>query len=627
MSRIQPPFEFTCCGRPSAPLCALAILLLAFPAAAGAKSDFLAPLNLPDVKVGGEIGRRIQVTIHNNLLQLDADHDFLRPFAEEPRRGQYIGLGKTLDATVKFAAYSGDARVLALRKHFLEETFKAQEADGYIGTFPPAKRIVTLWDVHEMGYLIWAWLQDYRYFGESASLTAARRAADYLVENWSRLPPDWGAASSTAPHVAFTGIERTMVALYQATADARYLEFCSKTRALNDWNLPIIIGRRRGIEGHVYAYLARCLAQLELYRIQPSPQLLAPSQRAVDFLTRQDGMLITGSAGQTEIWTADQDARGEAGETCALAYQLRVYDSLLRMNGNPRMGDLMERTIFNALFASQSPDGRHLRYYAPLEGKRSYWKTDTYCCPCNFRRIVAELPLMAFYQAPDGVAVNLYTPSQARLKLTPDRIVNLAQETDYPNSGRIRLRIAPEQPAQFTLRMRIPAWATNASVTLNGQPAPGPVLPGTFFELCREWRSGDHVDLDLPMSWRLVKGRQRQAGRVAVMRGPLAFCLNPAQNPTLATLDGADLGYLLLQPSSFGDPVPNTAVRPDGLGCQLQAWKPGTGLSQTPDYKLTLTEFPDPAGQATYFRLRDFDAAVEDELLSGGGKPAKSLTE
>jgi hypothetical protein len=99
------------------------------------------------------------------------------------------------------------------------------------------------------------------------------------------------------------------------------------------------------------------------------------------------------------------------------------------------------------------------------------------------------------------------------------------------------------------------------------------------------------------------------------MRGPQVFCLDPAQNPALAKLDGTELGYLALNPASLAAPVSNAAVRPDGLGCRIQAWKPGFGLGKNADYELTLTEFADPAGKATYFRLRDFAGAVEDELF------------
>ncbi len=364
----------------------------------GFGADVMRPLDLREVRVGGEIGRRIEITITNNLLVLDADRDFLPPFQARTNETGYIGLGKLIDATAKLAAYSGDSRVEALRRHLVAETIQAQQPDGYIGLMAAPHRVGGLWDVHEMGYLIYGLLTDYQYFGEERALAAACRAADYLVQRWPTLPADWCVGTDVAPHVAATGLERTMLALHCQTGEAAYLDFTVKTRGLPGWDLPIVVGRRRGIEGHVYAYLARCLAQLELHRMQPNPRLLHQTERALDFMLQHDGLHITGGTGQCEIWTDDQDGRGDLGETCATAYQLRVYDSLLRLNGDARMGDLIERTIFNTLFAAQSPDGRRLRYFAPTEGPRAYWPTDTYCCPCNYRRIVSELPAMVFYQ-------------------------------------------------------------------------------------------------------------------------------------------------------------------------------------------------------------------------------------
>lgn len=580
-------------------------------------AEVLAPLSVREVRVGGEIGRRIAITITNNLLVLHADRGFLEPFRGKKAKDGYIGLGKLIDATVRFAAHSGDPRLLALKRHLVEETLKAQEPDGYVGMIAPEHRVRALWDIHEMGYIIWGLLTDYEYFGDARSLAAARKAADYLVRHWSKRPPNWAEQTSVADHVAVTGIERTMLALGRATGAPEYLDFVLQTRALPEGDLPIVIGRRPGIEGHIYAYLARCLAQIEWYGLKPDPRLLTQTDRALEFMLRRNGLHLTGATGQCEIWTDDQDGRGDLGETCATAYQLRVYDSLLRLRGEARMGDLMERTIFNTLFAAQSPDGRRLRYFAPTEGPRAYWPTDTYCCPCNYRRIVAELPAMVFYRSTDGVMVNLYTPAQAQLAVAENIPLTIRQETDYPNTGRIQLHLEPAQPARFALRLRIPAWARGGRVTINGQPADGPIKPGTFFEVSREWKSGDRVTVDLPMAWRLVKGRQRQAGRVAVMRGPQVFCLNPAQEAALAKLDGVDLGYLTLDPASLGEPVRNDAARPGGLGCRVQVWKPGFGLAKTGDLTVTLTEFPDPEGKATYFRLRDFSVAVDDELIAG----------
>jgi uncharacterized protein len=594
-------------------------LVLLFPGASFG-SDALTPLSLRDVQVGGEIGRRITITITNNLLVLDADRDFLPSFRAKTAKDGYIGLGKLIDATVKFAAQSGDPRVLALKQHLVAETLKTQESDGYIGIMAPAYRVWSLWDTHELGYIIWGLLTDYKYFGEERSLAAARKAADYLIQRWPSMPANWGDDTDVAPHVALTGLERTMLALSRQTGAAPYQDFVVQTRRLPEWDLPIVVGRRSGIEGHIYAYLARSLAQLELYRAQPNRRLLGQSDRALDFMLHHDGLLITGGAGQCEIWTDDQDGRGDLGETCATAYQLRVYDSLLRLRGDARMGDLIERTIYNALFAAQSPDGRRLRYFAPVEGERVYWQTDTYCCPCNYRRIVSELSAMVFYLAQGGVTVNLYTPAQAKLSVGNAVPLAIRQETDYPNSGHVQLRLDPTRPVRFPLQLRIPAWAPGASLTVNGRPVAAAAKPGTFVTLNREWKPGDEVMLDLPMPWRLVKGRQRQAGRVAVMRGPQLFCLNPTQNPALAKLDGVELGYLALDPTSLTEPVEHSAIRPGGLGCRVQVWKPGFGVGKKADFTLTLTEFPDPDGRATYFRLRDFSAAVDDELLAAKAK-------
>ena len=324
--------------------------------------------------------------------------------------------------------------------------------------------------------------------------------------------------------------------------------------------------------------MARCLAQIELNRMQPDVQLLRPAHRAIDFMLDHDGALITGATGQAEIWTDDQDGRGDLGETCATAYQLRVADALLRLDGQARLGDLIERTIYNALFAAQSPDGRHLRYFSPIEGPRVYFPGDTYCCPCNYRRIVSELPLMVFYRANNGLVVSLYTPAKARLQVARDVVLSVVQETDYPNSGRVQLRLDPSRPPAFPVRLRIPLWAHSARVTINEQPQDVKPQPGTFLVLQREWKSGDRVTLEMPMTWRLVKGRQRQAGRVAIMRGPLVFCLNPASSPGSRQTGRRRPRRVPARPLALGDPVPSTTVRPDGLACRARFWPPGFGI-------------------------------------------------
>ncbi len=159
--------------------------------AASAGDDALKALDLRQVKVGGEIGRRIDVTVRNNLLVLDAEKDFLAHFRGKTTHEGYIGLGKLVDAAVRLAAYTNDEKVIALKQRLVEETIKTQEPDGYIGTMAVPDRMWGLWDIHEMGYIIYALTSDYHYFGQRRSLDAARKAADYILERWTQKPADW----------------------------------------------------------------------------------------------------------------------------------------------------------------------------------------------------------------------------------------------------------------------------------------------------------------------------------------------------------------------------------------------------------------------------------------------------
>ena len=579
-----------------------------------AHSNALMPLDIRHVKVGGEIGRRIDVTVENNIMVLDADADFLAPFQKRTRRGGYVGLGKLIDALVRFAAYTGDQRVLERKQHVVRETIATQEPDGYLGMFVPKQRVWALWDIHEMAYLIYALTTDYHYFGEGASLGAARKAADYIIERWSADPAKEPGGGDITVYMAVTGLEPALLALHEASGDARYLDFCLTQRKLAEWDGPIVLGRWGQIQGHAYAYMCRCLAQLRLHRIQPAPSLLEPTRRAMDFMIRQDGLAITGTCGQHECWHDTQDGAANLGETCATAYLIRLLDEVLRMDGAPLYGDMMERAIHNALFAAQSPDGRRIRYYSPFEGPRSYFEGDTYCCPCNYRRIVAELPAMIYYQSDEGITLNLYTPSIARTECGGVPLT-VAQETAYPSSGQVSIRLDPARSVSFALRLRIPRWCSEAKVAVNGQPLEGTIEAGAFFAIEREWQPGDRVELDMPMPLRLVKGRKAQAGRVTVMRGPLVFCLNRARNESLAS---EDLRLITIDPSTLAGPSPDVSVHPDGLSCTVRAWRTTNWYPKAKtDWELILTEFADPGGEAAYFHVPNPNESVfvEDELI------------
>ena len=600
------------------------LAILVAPSAAQAV-DPLQPIEHRQIKLGGEIGQRIDLTVHGNLLKLDVDKDFLRPFQvrklmkafqEREANCDFVGLGMLIDATVRMAAYTGDPKVIALKKHLVDETIKTQESDGYIGIMKPASRMWKLWDLAEMNFLVYGLLSDYRLFHEKDSLTASRKLADYILARWAAEPQGDPTEGIITVDMAFVGLERAFLVLSDVTGDAKYRDFCLVHRKLREWNRPITIGRWGHIEGHAYTFLELCLAQLYLHREEPSERLLEPTRRLMEFLTHGDGLTVVGNCGDHECWDDTQSGTINHAETCATACLIRVLDELMRQEGDSRYGDIMERAVYNGLFAAQSPDGRKIRYYTAFDGPRTYWPVDTYCCPNNFRRLIADLPTFVYYRAGKGLAVNLYTSSSMKLDLGDGVSLAVGQETDYPNSGNVTIQLDPSRPAEFPLLLRIPRWCSGATVRVNGKGVEKAVPSGSYFSVERVWKSGDRVQLEMPMPWRLVKGHKMQAGRVALLRGPLVFCLNRNQG---TSLKDTDLRLLTLRPDSIEGPMPDDTVRPGGMACKVRCWPPGAWYPVEPaKLEFTLTEYADPAGEATYLHVPNPNATrfVEDELVS-----------
>ena len=576
------------------------------------------PFALPpgSVKVGGEIGRRIDVTVSHNLLALDLENDFLKPLRERNEDSGYTGLGKLIDATVRLSLYTRDERVLALKQHLVSEVLKTQEKDGYIGYIVPGKRVWELWDVQEIAYIFYGLAMDHRFYGEAASLEGARKLADFLIAIWNAAPEKQFGNPKITIQMPLAGVDDALLALSDETKDPKYVSFIRDMRKTVGWDDHIVLGRWGLVEGHVYTYLAQSVAMMRLDRLEPNPRLLDPSVHLLDFLRNGNGMAITGAIGDHECFHDTQEGTINLGETCASVYTVFWLDELIRREGNALYGDMMERVIFNTLFGAQSNEGRQLRYYTAFDGPRHYFPKDTYCCPNNFRRGIAALPDHIYYSVEDGLAVNLYTESSTDVALGGGLTVRLQQETKYPSGGEVAVHVDPSSAARFPLRLRIPAWCANPHVTVNGQASEFPGGARPIPRPSSRVEIGRPGAIDLPMSPRWVKGRQSQLGHVALMHGPQLFCLNRTRHPELKEVD---LRLLVIDPQTLEGPLADDSVRPGGLAFRVKAWKPGAWYPlEELDYTLTLTEFPDPGGEATFFKVPNPGDSrfVADELLA-----------
>ncbi|MBN1910570.1 MAG: glycoside hydrolase family 127 protein [Pirellulales bacterium] len=585
--------------------------------------DKLRSVRLTQGELSGEIGRRLDELIEKNFMVIDLERDFVEPFRKRPAGDRrYIGVGKVIDAGSRFAAYTGDPRVARRTARLIEELMKTRDADGYLGHMPvepDGQQNGRNWILHDQEYSVLGLVDHWRYCGDRKSLDYAREVADYILKSFPRV--------AQRDRVCTAGLPEAMLTLYGCTGDRRYLTFAAdmphgfphgetEHASLRKWRKDNLTGPTTS---HVYVNVARCYAQTMLYRWEGDEGLLEASRFVLRELTRRGGCLfVIGSASDGERFSYTQNGRGPVAESCVTDYLIRWFGSLLRLEGDLRYGDLIERAVYNALFAAQDPAGRRIRYFTPFEGPRRYFENDGFCCPGNHRRIIAELPEMVYYQTADGaVVLNLFTQSKKTFALPGGRSVTIQQETDYPTSGVVKIQVTPSEPTEFSLRLRIPRWCPKATLTLAGEPA-RPVAPGAkYFELRRTWSPGDTLTLDMPMPWRLVRGHQTQEGRVALMRGPVVYCIGTAQNTELLKKIKAP-NDLVLDPTSLGRPVADPSVRPDGLKVSATARLVGSDKS-SPPLAVVLTEFVDPTGVATYFRIPDLSVAVEDELISAAG--------
>lgn len=591
--------------------------------------DHLSHIDIRSLELKGELGRRVDVTIDNNIKTLDLHNNFTGHFALKQGPdivGGFVAMGMLIDASVRLAAYSQDPGLIQIKEDIVNKVISAQLENGYSGFYKEEKRLWNPdgdlgdnWDIHEMAFIIDGLLSDYQFFGQEKSLEAAKKTADFILEHWHEMPEEYDI--NVDMHVLDTGIDWAIIRLYRVTGEKRYLQFSEEKKSLYDWDTPIVIGRRQGVSGHMFAYFAMCMAQMELYRITGDPALLQQTEKAIDFFLAQDGLTITGSAGQREIWTNDQDGEGDLGESCASAYQLRVYESLMRLSGKSVFGDLIERTVYNGLFAAQSPDGNQIRYYTPFEGERHYYPFEHMCCPGNFRRIISELPSMVYYRTmEDGIAVNLYAESSVSIKLENGIDVKMEQETDYPNTGLVLLSVDPEESTIFPLNLRIPLWAKERSISVNGVSLNEEIIPGEFLSIERKWKKGDQLRIEFGMDFRFIEGRKRNAGRVALMRGPLIYGLNLSLNKEVSAngeREFNDLRRILLDPETLRGPFTDSTVRPGGTAFEISGWreKYSGKADRRHEFRMRLTEFPDPGMEFIYFKIPDYSIQVADELV------------
>jgi DUF1680 family protein len=267
---------------------------------------------------------------------------------------------------------------------------------------------------------------------------------------------------------------------------------------------------------------------------------LALGQRAYFDAARQGFDFIDAQSFATGGWGPDEHfvTPGSGGLGASLTGEHKSFETpcgayahfkltryLLRITRDSRYGDSMERVLYNCALGAKpiQPDGNAFYYSDYTRSASKSFHPDRWpCCSGTLPMLAADYPISACFTDPRGIFVNLYIPG--RIDWRQDTAAcRLSITTEYPYDSAVAMSLQLSQPRNFALKLRIPAWATGASVTVNGKRTAAPVIPGTFASIEREWRSGDRVELDLPLRRRLQAVDAEHPNIVALSSGPLVL--------------------------------------------------------------------------------------------------------
>ncbi len=486
--------------------------------------DRFRPAAFEDQAVGGLLGERMKINLDDRLLHVD-ERGLIEGFEHRPGKQDWIGehAGKFLDAAVNTWQFTHDRRLKELMDRIDRELIATQMADGYLGTYTDDKRW-TSWDVWVHKYDLIGLMSYYRATGDAASFEAAKRVADLLVRTFGEKPGQRDIIQA-GEHVgmAATSVLEPMVEMYRYTGKAAYLEFCYYiTRAWEEPAGPHIISSLmstgsvfRTANAKAYEMLSNLVGLAELYRVTGETRFLTPVTLAWEDIVAHR-LYLSGTASSHEHFTDNEqlpaDEKAEVGEGCVTVTWMQLNLQLLRLTGDAKYGDQLERSVFNQLLAAQNPQNGDICYFTPLNGRKKS-TPGINCCVSSEPRGMSLIPATAWGTRDNGVAVVQYVPGHMRTG-----VAEVESQTDFPRSGHVVLTVRPEKAVSFTVALRVPDWTKRYVATVGGDRYNG--HPGEFLVIEREWKPGDKVDIQMEMTEEQITGSASYPDAVAYRRGP-----------------------------------------------------------------------------------------------------------
>lgn len=460
----------------------------------------------------------------------------------------------------------------------------AQCKDGYLNTYftvkAPEERWTNLAECHELycaGHMIEAGVAFFQATGKRRLLDVVCRFADHIATVFG------SGDKQLHGYPGHPEIELALVRLYEVTDNARYLELVNyfveergaqphfydieyeKRGRTSHWNIygpawmvkdkaysqahePLAI--QQTAIGHAVRFVYLMAGVAHLARLHKDEEKRQTCLRLWDNMVQRQ-MYITGGIGSQssgEAFSSDYDLPNDTvyAESCASIGLMMFARRMLQMEADSRFADVMERALYNTVLGGMALDGKHFFYVNPLEVHpnslsfnhiydhvkpvRQRW-FGCACCPPNIARVLTSLGHYIYTPQPDALYVHLYVGNEMEVPVG-DKTLRLKISGDYPWHEQVDIRVMSPETVRHTLALRLPDWCDAPRVLLNGETCEGEIRKG-YLHINRCWQEGDRIALTLPMLVRRVYGNpqlRHVAGKVAVQRGPLVYCLEEADN-------------------------------------------------------------------------------------------------
>ena len=341
------------------------------------------------------------------------------------------------------------------------------------------------------------------------------------------------------------GMNEVLADVYTISNDPKHLalaeRFCHQAILI-----PLSEGRDNLNGLHSNTQIPKIVGFERLYQITGKPQYHAAAEFFWKTVTSTRSF-ATGGNGDNEHFFPVTDfnrhlSSAKTMETCCSHNMLRLTRMLFAGNPTAAYADYYERTLCNAILGSQDPNSGMMTYFQST--KPGYIKLfctpfdSFWCCIGTGIENHAKYGDSVYFcgkpdgSQPDSLFINLFMASTLNWK---EKGITLTQTTSFPETGKTRLEIKAASPQNFTLNIRHPGWAKTAMVRVNGRTAKSSHTPSSFIALNRRWKSGDVIEVEMPMELRmeLLPGTTDTAAAVygpIVLVGALGHEVKPGEN-------------------------------------------------------------------------------------------------